>query len=67
MEEQVKTEVWPDRDGDAIAATVSALKPGQKVRLSYNHIYVTRTEVVDGRETSSKYPERGVVLLEPIA
>jgi hypothetical protein len=67
LEEQVKSEVWPERDGDAFAATMAALKAGQEVRLSYNHVYVTRTDVVDGRETSSKYPERGLTLLEPTA
>ena len=66
LHSQVRTEVWPDRDGDAIAATVAALQPGDKVKLSWSHVYVTRTEFRDGRETSSKYPERGITLLEKL-
>ena len=66
MRVQVQTEVWPQRDGDAIAATVAALQPGDKVKLSWVHKYVTRQEVKDGKEFSSKYPERGITLLEPL-
>ena len=66
MRVQVRTEVWPERDGDAIAATVSALQPGDKVKLSWVHKYVTRTEVKEGKEYSSKFPERGITLLEPL-
>lgn len=44
---------------DGIHKAILALKPGDKVRLKWNHDYVTR----DG----SKFPDRPVVLLEPAA
>ena len=53
---------FTDLDG-AHAATVSKLNKGDKVRLEWDHNYVTRTE--NGGE--SKYPERVITLLEPVA
>ena len=52
---------FTDLEGDH-AATVSKLNKGDKVRLEWDHNYVTRTE--NGGE--SKYPERVITLLEPI-
>ena len=48
-----------------MSSALSALAPGQNVLLSWDHEYVTRSETVDGRETSSSYPERTVTKLEP--
>ena len=45
------------------AATVAKLSKGDKVRLEWDHNYVTRSE--NGGE--SKYPERVITLLEPVA
>ena len=53
---------FTDLEGDH-AATVSKLTKGDKVRLEWDHNYVTRTE--NGGE--SKYPERVITLLEPVA
>ena len=53
---------FTDLEG-AHAATVSKLNKGDKVRLEWDHNYVTRTE--NGGE--SKYPERVITALEPIA
>ena len=47
----------------AHAATVAKLKKGDKVRLEWDHNYVTRTE--NGGE--SKYPERVITMIEPVA
>ena len=52
---------FTDLEG-AHAATVAKLKKGDKVRLAWDHNYVTRTE--NGGE--SKYPERVITLLETI-
>ena len=52
---------FTDLEG-AHAATVSKLNKGDKVRLEWDHNYVTRSE--NGGE--SKYPERVITLLEPI-
>ena len=52
---------FTDLEG-AHAATVAKLSKGDKVRLAWDHNYVTRTE--NGGE--SKYPERVITLLEPI-
>jgi hypothetical protein len=43
-----------------IAAKIKTLSPGQKVKLFYEHIYVT-----DG-ETGSKWPERPIRSIEPL-
>ncbi|KAH8079578.1 hypothetical protein JL720_9325 [Aureococcus anophagefferens] len=60
-----------------IEAYVSFEKPGKygdekqdafrilRVRLSWLHNYVTKTETVDGRETKHSYPERPVTELVP--
>ena len=53
---------FTDLEGDH-AATVSKLNKGDKVRLEWDHNYVTRSE--NGGE--SKYPERVITLLEPVA
>ena len=53
---------FTDLEG-AHAATVSKLNKGDKVRLEWDHNYVTRSE--NGGE--SKYPERVITLLEPVA
>ena len=53
---------FTDLEGDH-AATVSKLNKGDKVRLEWDHNYVTRSE--NGGE--SKYPERVITALEPIA
>ena len=53
---------FTDLEGDH-AATVAKLKKGDKVRLEWDHNYVTRTE--NGGE--SKYPERVITKLEPVA
>ena len=52
---------FTDLEGDH-AATVAKLNKGDKVKLEWDHNYVTRTE--NGGE--SKYPERVITLLEPI-
>ena len=49
------------------ALALSSLEEGQRVLLSWNHDYVTRSESVDGRETAAHYPERVVTKLEPCA
>ena len=56
----------PEEQSDAVSAALFALTPGQTVLLSWEHEYVTRAETIDGRETSSSYPERIVTRLEPI-
>ena len=53
---------FTDLEG-AHAATVAKLSKGDKVRLEWDHNYVTRAE--NGGE--SKYPERIITLLEPVA
>ena len=53
---------FTDLEGDH-AATVAKLSKGDKVRLEWDHNYVTRSE--NGGE--SKYPERVITLLEPVA
>ena len=53
---------FTDLEGDH-AATVAKLNKGDKVKLEWDHNYVTRTE--NGGE--SKYPERVITLLEPVA
>ena len=53
---------FTDLDG-AHAATVAKLSKGDKVRLEWDHNYVTRSE--NGGE--SKYPERVITALEPVS
>ena len=53
---------FTDLEGDH-AATVAKLSKGDKVRLEWDHNYVTRSE--NGGE--SKYPERVITALEPVA
>ena len=53
---------FTDLEG-AHAAAVSKLNKGDKVRLEWDHNYVTRSE--NGGE--SKYPERVITALEPVA
>jgi len=53
---------FTDLEG-AHAATVAKLNKGDKVKLEWDHNYVTRTE--NGGE--SKYPERVITKLEPVA
>lgn len=53
----------PDDADAAIAATLNTLQPGDRVKLSWHHDYVTRTEEGGGQ---SKSPERPVQLLERI-
>ena len=53
---------FTDLEG-AHAATVAKLSKGDKVRLEWDHNYVTRTE--NGGE--SKYPERVITMIEPVA
>ena len=53
---------FTDLDG-AHAATVAKLSKGDKVRLEWDHNYVTRSE--NGGE--SKYPERVITMIEPVA
>ena len=53
---------FTDLEG-AHAATVAKLNKGDKVKLEWDHNYVTRTE--NGGE--SKYPERVITALEPVA
>ena len=53
---------FTDLKGDH-AATVAKLSKGDKVRLEWDHNYVTRSE--NGGE--SKYPERVITTLEPVA
>jgi hypothetical protein len=49
-----------DYQEPAIAAQIKALSPGQKVKLFYEHIYVT------DRDTGSKWPERPIRTIEVI-
>ena len=53
---------FTDLEG-AHAATVAKLSKGDKVRLEWDHNYVTRSE--NGGE--SKYPERVITALEPVS
>ena len=53
---------FTDLEGDH-AATIAKLSKGDKVRLEWDHNYVTRSE--NGGE--SKYPERVITTLEPVA
>jgi hypothetical protein len=48
-----------DKQDSQIIAKIKALSPGQKVKLCWEHIYVTD-------ETNSKYPERPIRSLECI-
>jgi hypothetical protein len=48
-----------DKQDPAIIAKIKALSPGQKVRVFWEHIYVTD-------ETNSKYPQRPVRSIEVI-
>jgi hypothetical protein len=48
-----------DRQDSKIIAQIKTLSPGQKVKLYWEHIYVTD-------ETNSKYPERPIRTLECI-
>ena len=54
-----------DEQSEGVSSALSALAPGQNVLLSWDHEYVTRSETVDGRETSSSSPERIVTKLAP--
>ena len=54
---------FTDLEG-AHAATVAKLSKGDKVRLEWDHNYVTRSENGGGE---SKYPERVITALEPVA
>ena len=54
---------FTDLEG-AHAATVAKLSKGDKVRLEWDHNYVTRSEENGGE---SKYPERVITALEPVA
>lgn len=48
------------------ALHLAQLTEGARVRLSWTHWYVTRSETgADGRPTSASYPERAVTRLEP--
>jgi hypothetical protein len=49
-----------ERQEQAIVDQIRALAPGQKVRIAWEHIYVT-----DG-ETNSKWPERPVRSIEKL-
>ena len=53
---------FTDLEG-AHAATIAKLSKGDKVRLEWDHNYVTRSE--NGGE--SKYPERVITMIEPVA
>ena len=54
---------FTDLEG-AHAATVAKLSKGDKVRLEWDHNYVTRSEEGGGE---SKYPVRVITALEPVA
>ena len=54
---------FTDLEG-AHAATVAKLSKGDKVRLEWDHNYVTRSEDSGGE---SKYPERVITMIEPVA
>jgi hypothetical protein len=47
-----------NRQEPAIIAAIKALTPGQKVRITWEHIYVS--------EDGSKFPQRPVRAIEPI-
>jgi hypothetical protein len=47
-----------EKQDPEIVAKIQTLAPGQKVRIAWEHRYVTETE------TGSKWPERQVVALE---
>jgi hypothetical protein len=49
-----------DKQDEAIIKQVKELKPGSKVRLYWEHVYVTETE------TGSKWPERVLRSLDAI-
>jgi hypothetical protein len=49
-----------EKQDPAQVAIAKTLKPGQKVKLYWEHIYVT-----DG-ETGSKWPERPARSIEPV-
>ena len=56
--------ISPDECADAaIATTLASLSPGDRVKLAWNHDYVTRTDEGGG---VIKSPERPVVLLEKL-
>lgn len=52
----------------AVVSALGALQPGARVRLSWRHEYVTRSawSAPLQQRTSSSFPERPVVLLEPL-
>ncbi|KAH7824557.1 putative Tvp14 [Monocercomonoides exilis] len=54
----LKADADEDKQDPAIIAQIRTLTPGQKVKLLYEHIYVT--------QGGSKFPERPVRMIEPI-
>ena len=65
-ERQRVFKILADESNFTSALHLAALAEGDRVRLDWTHAYVTRTETVDGRETSASYPERAVTALRPV-
>ena len=64
-EKQDAFRILVEDDNFSSALALAAIAEGQRVRLSWLHNYVTKTETVDGRETKHSYPERPVTKLVP--
>ena len=64
-EKQDAFRILVEDDNFSSALALAAIAEGQRVRLSWKHDYVTKTETVDGRETKHSYPERPVTELVP--
>ena len=53
--QQQKHHIKLSGEPEDVQATIRGLEPGTKVRLDWDHVYITRTEPGGGQ---SKYPER---------